>query len=99
MNPRGRRKVREGVVTSNRMQKTVVVSVQRTVMDPKYKRYMRRRTRVKVHDERSTCQPGDRVLIIENRPLSRDKRWRVCKILERAVRAEPIPDLEAGAQP
>jgi small subunit ribosomal protein S17 len=97
--PRGRRKVREAVVTSNRMQKTVVVSVERTVMDPKYRRYMRRRTRVKAHDERSTCQPGDRVLIIESRPLSRDKRWRVCKILERAARAEALPEIPEGAPP
>jgi small subunit ribosomal protein S17 len=94
MKPRGRRKVREGLVTSNRMQKTVVVSVQRTIMDPKYKRYMRRRTRVKAHDEKNTCQPGDRVLIIESRPLSRDKRWRVCKVIERAVRVDVLPDVE-----
>ncbi|HWP57156.1 MAG TPA: 30S ribosomal protein S17 [Candidatus Acidoferrales bacterium] len=99
MKERGQRKVREGIVMSNRMQKTVVVSVERTVMDPKYKRYMRRRTRVKAHDERNACQPGDRVLIIESRPLSRDKRWRVYKIVERAARVEALPEMEPGAQP
>jgi small subunit ribosomal protein S17 len=89
MNPRGRRRVREGVVTSSRMQKTVVVSVVSTVMHPKYRRYLRRRIRVKAHDEKNACQPGDRVLLVESRPLSRDKRWRVSRIVERAVQALP----------
>jgi small subunit ribosomal protein S17 len=66
------------------MQKTVVVSVERTVMHPRYKKILRRRSKVKAHDERSECHVGDRVLIVECRPLSRDKRWRVSKILERA---------------
>jgi small subunit ribosomal protein S17 len=78
------------------MQKTVVVSVVRTVMHPKYKRYLRRRTRVKAHDEGSACKVGDRVLIVESRPLSRDKRWRVYKIVERDVRAEALPEVEEG---
>jgi len=72
------------VVISNRMQKTVVVSVERTVMHPRYKKILRRRTKVKAHDERNECHVGDRVLIVECRPLSRDKRWRVSKIVERA---------------
>lgn len=72
------------MVVSDRMQKTVVVSVERTVMHPRYKKILRRRSRVKAHDERSECHVGDRVLIVECRPLSRDKRWRVSKILERA---------------
>jgi small subunit ribosomal protein S17 len=97
MNVRGRRKVREGIVTSNRMQKTVVISIESTVMHPKYKRYLRRRTRVKAHDEKNACQPGDRVLIIESRPLSREKRWRVCKVLERGVQAEVPPEFGGGA--
>ena len=84
MNTRGLRKERNGVVISDRMQKTVVVSLERTVMHPKYKKVLRRRTRVKAHDESNQCHIGDRVLIVECRPLSRDKRWRVSKVLERA---------------
>ena len=81
---RGLTKERAGLVVSDRMQKTVVVSVERTVMHPKYKKILRRRSRVKAHDEKSECHVGDRVLIVECRPLSRDKRWRVSKVLERA---------------
>lgn len=84
MDSRGLRKERSGFVVSDRMQKTVVVSVERTVMHPKYKKILRRRTKVKAHDERGECHVGDRVLIVECRPLSRDKRWRVSKILDRA---------------
>jgi small subunit ribosomal protein S17 len=84
MNTRGLTKERNGVVISDRMQKTVVVSLERTVMHPKYKKVLRRRTRVKAHDESNQCHVGDRVLIVECRPLSRDKRWRVSKVLERA---------------
>ncbi len=76
------------MVLSDRMQKTVVVSVERTVLHPKYKKILRRRTRVKAHDERGQCHVGDRVLIVECRPLSRDKRWRVSKVLERAETVE-----------
>ena len=84
----GLRKERAGLVVSDRMQKTVVVSVERTVMHPKYKKILRRRTKVKAHDERGECRVGDRVLIVECRPLSRDKRWRVSKVLERAQSVE-----------
>jgi small subunit ribosomal protein S17 len=84
MNTRGLRKERNGVVISDRMQKTVVVSLERTVMHPKYKKVLRRRTKVKAHDESNQCHIGDRVLIVECRPLSRDKCWRVSKVLERA---------------
>ena len=94
MRMRGLRKERSGVVISNRMQKTVVVSVVRTVMHPKYKKYLRRRTRVKVHDEKNECRVGDRVVIVQSRPLSRDKRWRVSKILERAKTTETQPSTE-----
>jgi small subunit ribosomal protein S17 len=82
------RKERSGVVVSDRMEKTVVVSVERTVMHPRYKKILRRRTRVKVHDEQNRCHVGDRVVIVECRPLSRDKRWRVSRILERGHGAE-----------
>lgn len=88
MNTRGLRKERSGLVVSDRMQKTVVVSVERTVMHPKYKKHLRRRTKVKVHDEGNQCRVGDRVLIVECRPLSRNKRWRVSKVIERAKATE-----------
>jgi small subunit ribosomal protein S17 len=88
MNERGLRKERMGLVISDRMNKTVIVSVERTVMHPKYKKYMRRRTRVKAHDEGNQSHVGDRVLIVECRPLSRDKRWRVSRILVRAKTTE-----------
>ena len=88
MNQRGVSKQRKGVVTSNRMHKTVVVSVERIVMHPRYKKYLKRRTKVKAHDEKNECQVGDRVLIVECRPMSREKRWRVSRILERAVATE-----------
>lgn len=84
MNTRGSRKERNGVVISDRMQKTVVVSLERTVIHLKYKKFLRRRTKVKAHDESNQCHIGDRVVIVECRPLSRDKRWRVSKVLERA---------------
>ena len=87
MDSRGLRKERSGLVVSNRMQKTVVVSIERTVMDPRYRKVLKRRTKVKAHDESSQCYVGDRVLIVECRPLSRDKRWRVSKVIER-VRLE-----------
>jgi small subunit ribosomal protein S17 len=84
MNQRGLRKEQIGLVVSDRMHKTVIVSIERTVMHPKYKKYLRRRTKVKAHDESNQSHVGDRVMIVECRPLSRDKRWRVSKILERA---------------
>jgi small subunit ribosomal protein S17 len=94
MESRGLRKERSGVVVSDRMQKTIVVSVERTVMHPKYKKIQRRRTKVKAHDKSNACRVGDRVLIVECRPLSRDKRWRVSKVLERAEIAagEEVPN-------
>ena len=97
MNPRGMRKERRGVVLSNRMQKTVVVAVERTVLHPKYKKYLKRRTKLKAHDETNACQVGDRVAIVESRPLSREKRWRVSRIIERAVATEGVePDSPAA---
>ena len=96
MKSRGLTKQRSGVVVSDRMQKTVVVTVERTVMHPKYKKFLRRRTKLKAHDEQNQCHVGDRVLIVECRPLSRDKRWRVSKILERA-RAATVQTSAADA--
>lgn len=83
MEGKGLQKERSGLVVSNRMQKTVVVSIERTVTHPRYKKILRRRTKVKAHDETNQCKVGDRVLIVESRPLSRDKRWRVSKVLEK----------------
>ena len=96
MDNRGLRKERTGVIVSDRMEKTVVVTVERTVTHPKYKKILRRRSNVKAHDETNQCRIGDRVLIVECRPLSRDKRWRVSKILERAKTVEEAPQT-AGA--
>ena len=82
---RGRPKTRTGIVTSNKMQKTVVVEVQRLVMHPLYHKYLRRRSRFMAHDEKNECKVGDRVQIKETRPMSRLKRWRVTSIVERAA--------------
>ncbi|MGZ8466225.1 MAG: 30S ribosomal protein S17 [Candidatus Binatia bacterium] len=83
MEGRGLQKERSGVVVSDKMAKTVVVSIERTVIHPRYKKILRRRSRVKAHDETNQCHVGDRVLLVECRPLSRDKRWRVSKVLEK----------------
>jgi len=73
-----------GVVVSDKMDKTVVVMVERLVKHPLYKKYIRRRRKFMAHDEENACRAGDKVLIEETRPLSRHKRWRVRQILERA---------------
>jgi small subunit ribosomal protein S17 len=81
---RGARKVREGIVVSDKMDKTVVVSVEDRVKHALYGKVMRRSVRLKAHDESNDCATGDRVQIMETRPLSATKRWRVVEILERA---------------
>ena len=81
---RGRAKAREGIVVSNKMDKTVVVVVSRLVKHPMYKKYVKRRSKYKAHDEQNRCAIGDRVVITETRPLSKDKRWRVRTIVEKA---------------
>jgi small subunit ribosomal protein S17 len=73
-----------GTVTSNRMQKTVVVEVKRRVLHARYKKYVSKRTRFKAHDEKNECGIGDRVQIAETRPQSATKRWKVTKIIEKA---------------
>lgn len=88
MSERGVTKQREGVVRTNRMAKTVVVELERIILHARYKKYLRRRTKVKAHDERNQCQVGDRVVIVECRPLSRQKRWRVSRILNRPAGGE-----------
>ncbi len=79
-----RRKVREGVVTSDRMDKTVVVSVVERVRHPRYVKTVQRTKKLYAHDEGNDLRPGDRVRVAETRPLSRLKRWRVVEVLERA---------------
>jgi len=85
MEERGKRKTLTGVVSSEKMEKTVVVMVNRLVLHPVYKKYIRKRTKVKAHDEKNECHIGDKVLLIETRPLSKVKRWRVKKIVEQAA--------------
>ncbi len=82
---RGNRKSRIGVVVSNKMAKTGVVKVERRVSDPKYGKIVTRAANFKAHDEKQACKPGDRVRIVETRPLSKDKRWRVVETLEKAA--------------
>ena len=82
---RGKPKMRQGVVVSNRMSKTVVVVVERLVRHAKYRKYLKQRNKFKAHDEENECGIGDQVEIIESRPLSRDKRWRVRAIVKKAV--------------
>jgi len=78
------RKVREGLVISDKMDKTVVVAVEDRVKHPKYGKVLRRTKKYKAHDEKNACGVGDRVLLMETRPLSATKRWRVAEILEKA---------------
>ena len=81
---RNLRKTRTGIVVSNKMDKTVVVAVQDRVKHPLYKKIVDRTYKLKAHDENNDCNIGDRVKVMETRPLSRDKRWRLVEIIERA---------------
>ena len=81
---RNTRKVREGLVVSDKMDKTVVVEVEDRVKHALYGKVLRRSTRLKAHDEANSCGVGDRVLLMETRPLSATKRWRVVEIIEKA---------------
>ena len=74
----------KGVVVSSKMDKTVVVRAERIVKHPIFHKFIKRYAKYKAHDEKNACQQGDKVLIIESRPLSRDKRWRMLEILEKA---------------
>jgi len=82
---RARRQTAVGIVVSDKMDKTVVVEIARLIRHLGYDRRVRRKTRVKAHDEGNACHTGDTVRVMETRPLSKDKRWRVIEILERAV--------------
>ncbi|MBP9989673.1 MAG: 30S ribosomal protein S17 [Ruminococcus sp.] len=84
MEERNLRKTRIGVVSSDKMDKTVVVTVKDKVKHPLYKKIVNRTIKFKAHDEKNECGVGDKVLIMETRPLSKDKRWRVAEIIEKA---------------
>jgi len=81
---RGLRKTRSGVVVSDKMDKTIVVAIRTRVKHPLYGKIMSRTTKLKAHDENNECGVGDRVLVMETRPLSREKHWRLVEIIEKA---------------
>jgi small subunit ribosomal protein S17 len=81
---RNLRKTRTGKVTSNKMDKTIVVTIEEHVKHPLYNKIMKRSSKVKAHDENNTCNIGDTVKVMETRPLSKDKRWRLVEIIEKA---------------
>jgi len=85
MNTTSRKRKLVGVVVSNKMQKTVVVQVDRLVKHPLYKKYLKRKSKFYAHDRENECNIGDTVLIMECRPLSKQKRWRLVEILKKAV--------------
>ena len=93
---RGQRQTLTGRVVSDKMDKTVVVAVERTVMHDLYQRYMRRTSKFHAHDERNECRVGDEVVIVSCRPLSASKRWRVQEIVKRAEGADRGAAAEAG---
>lgn len=84
MAERNLRKTRVGMVVSDKMDKTVVVAIIDNVKHPLYKKIVKRTVRLKAHDEKNGCRVGDRVEVMETRPLSKDKRWRVIEIIEKA---------------
>ncbi|MEE1353345.1 MAG: 30S ribosomal protein S17 [Acutalibacteraceae bacterium] len=84
MSERNLRKTQVGIVSSDKMDKTVVVEVRDRVKHPLYKKIVNRTVKYKAHDENNECHVGDKVLLMETRPLSKDKRWRVVKIIEKA---------------
>ncbi|MFR9191130.1 MAG: 30S ribosomal protein S17 [Anaerotruncus massiliensis (ex Togo et al. 2019)] len=84
MAERGNRKTRTGVVVSDKMDKTIVVEIRTRVKHPLYGKIMNRTTRLKAHDEENACGIGDYVTVMETRPLSKDKRWRLVEIIEKA---------------
>ena len=85
MEERNLRKVMIGTVTSDKMDKTVVVSVEVSEMDKTYNKIKKRTYKLKAHDENNECKNGDKVKVMETRPLSKDKRWRVVEIVEKAI--------------
>ncbi len=84
MSDRNLRKTRTGLVVSDKMDKTIVVAIEDNVRHPLYKKIIKRTVRLKAHDENNECRVGDRVTVMETRPLSKDKRWRLAEIVEKA---------------
>jgi small subunit ribosomal protein S17 len=84
MKPRGLRKTRIGVVVSNKMDKTITIAIERKVSHPIYKKYYKKTTKLMAHDEKRECKLGDKVKIMETRPLSKNKRWRLVEVVEKA---------------
>lgn len=84
MDNRGNKRTIKGIVVSNKMDKTIVVRAERLVKHEVFRKYVRSYEKYKAHDELNRCGVGDKVVIVESRPLSRDKRWRMCEILEKA---------------
>jgi small subunit ribosomal protein S17 len=84
MEPRTLRKTRVGVVVSNKMQKTITVAIERNVPHTIYKKYFKKTTKLMAHDEQNECKIGDKVKIMETRPLSANKRWRLVEVVEKA---------------
>ncbi len=84
MSERNLRKTRVGRVVSDKMDKTIVVAIEDNVKHPLYKKIIKNTVRLKAHDENNECKVGDRVLVMETRPLSKDKRWRLVEIIEKA---------------
>ena len=96
---RGQRKIRVGLVLSNKMTKTIVVRVSQLVRHPKYNRVIKQASTLKVHDETNSASIGDWVKIMETRPFSKEKRWRLVDILKRASSAPPVPGTEEAQPP
>jgi len=84
MEQRALRKTRVGIVVSNKMEKTITVAIERKVQHPIYKKYFKKTTKLLAHDEKKECGLGDKVKIMETRPLSKNKRWRLVEIVEKA---------------
>lgn len=84
MEQRGLRKTRVGIVVSDKMDKTITIAIERKVPHPIYKKYFKKTTKLMAHDEKSECRVGDKVKVMEIRPLSKNKRWRLVEIVEKA---------------
>jgi small subunit ribosomal protein S17 len=96
---RNLRKTRVGKVTSDKMDKTIVVAVETSVRHPKYKKIVKRTYKLKAHDENNECGIGDKVKVMETRPLSKDKRWRIVEIIEKAKSGRPGAVRQTGRDP
>jgi small subunit ribosomal protein S17 len=84
MEQRGLRKTRVGIVVSDKMDKTITIAIERKVPHPIYRKYFKKTTKLMAHDEKSECRVGDKVKVMETRPLSKSKRWRLIEIVEKA---------------